>query len=321
LIAQTCRPETGGCKTRGDRGERAARPVRVKALPGPEEGRFPKRPVWGLVDLRRWKPPLRKAPCNSAPVSIASRVIKFWAIGIGCALLLYVGGIIAVSLNQRRMIFFPAHDAPDGSLQPWVVGGRVIGYCKRVERPRTVWLMAHGNAGQASGRAYVLQRMAATDALFVVEYPGYGQRSGSPAMEAMNAAVAEAYEVLRNEFPDTPVCAIGESIGSGPASMLATLRRPPDKIVLAVPFDTLASVAAGHFRWLPVNFILKDSWDNIAALRSFTGPIDIFCAAEDRIIPATHARKLAAALPQARLVSFQGAHNEWANTNAVRIER
>jgi pimeloyl-ACP methyl ester carboxylesterase len=181
--------------------------------------------------------------------------------------------------------------------------------------------MAHGNAGQASGRAYVLQRMAAGDALFVVEYPGYGQREGSPSMAAMNAAVAEAYGALRNEFPDTPVCVIGESIGSGPACMLATLPRPPDKIVLAVPFDALANVAANQFRWLPVRFILKDRWDNVAALKDYSGPIDIFCAAEDRIIPPRHARKLAEALPQCRFVSFQGAHNEWANTDVVRIER
>lgn len=248
-------------------------------------------------------------------------MIKLWAIGIGGVAILYAVAIVAVSLNQRRMIFFPTHDAPDGSLQPWVVGGRVIGYCQRVDRPRTVWLMAHGNAGQASGRAYVRQRMAPTDALFVVEYPGYGQRAGSPSMSDMNAAVAEAYEILRNEYPDTPVCAIGESIGSGPASMLGTLRRPPDKIVLAVPFDRLASVAANHFRWLPVRYMLKDRWDNIAALKSYTGPVDIFCAAEDQIIPPLHARKLAAALPQARLVIFQGAHNQWADTSVVHIER
>jgi pimeloyl-ACP methyl ester carboxylesterase len=248
-------------------------------------------------------------------------VIKFWAIGIGGVVLLYMGAIVAVSLNQRRMIFFPSHDAPDGPLQPWIVGGRTLGYCQRVERPRTVWLMAHGNAGQASGRAYVLPRMAPGDALFVVEYPGYGQRPGSPTMSAMNAAVAEAYEALRNEYPDTPVCALGESLGSGPVSMLATRRRPPDKIILAVPFDTLARVAAGHFRWLPVSFILQDRWDNIAALKGYTGPIDIFCAAEDRIIPSTHARTLADALPQARFVSFHGAHNEWANPTTLRIER
>src|ERR1700677_1402375 len=107
--------------------------------------------------------------------------------------------------------------------------------------------MAHGNGGQAAGRDYVLRRMSKEDSLYVLEYPGYGSREGSPSMESINQAASEAYRLLRARNPNTPVCVLGESLGSGPACMLAGEKIAPEKIMLVVPFDTLANVAAEHF--------------------------------------------------------------------------
>jgi uncharacterized protein len=234
---------------------------------------------------------------------------------------LYAVMALGVALNQRRMIFFPTHNVDATALRPWEVGGQVIGYCWPLERPATVWLMAHGNGGQASGRAYVRQRMRSEDALYVIEYAGYGGRAGVPSMATFNAAATEAYEVLRRSFPHTPIGVIGESIGSGPASMLAGHSRPPDKIVLVVPFDVLGNVAAAHFPLLPVRLMLKDRWDNVAALKTYSGPVDIFATDDDRVIPIQHARKLAESIPHARFITYRGGHNDWADSPEVRIER
>src|SRR5687768_1157441 len=102
--------------------------------------------------------------------------------------------------------------------------------------------MTHGNAGQAADRDYVLDRMSEQDSLYVLEYPEYGLRDESPSRESINQAASEAYRFLRSQNQDTPVCILGESIGSGPACALARKKIPPDKIVLVMPFDSLASV-------------------------------------------------------------------------------
>jgi len=228
---------------------------------------------------------------------------------------------VAVDFGQRSLIYFPTHDSVDTSLRPWVVAGKIIGYCRVAADPKAVWLMAHGNAGQASHREYVLGHMSESDSLYVLEYPGYGLRPGRPSKDSMNKAAAEAYQVLRREFPRTPVCVIGESIGSGPASFLASMKAPPDKIVLVVPFDTFASVASEHMPFFPVRAVLKDDWDNMGALRGYRGPIDIYGAIDDRIIPCEHAKRLAAALGNARLVMIEGGHNDWPQSALVRITR
>src|SRR5690348_14200874 len=101
-----------------------------------------------------------------------------------------------------------------------------------------------------------LRARIAFGARFGFHYPGYGRREGMPSKAAIDAAATDAYRLLRKTFPHTPICVIGESIGSGPACMLATQSPPPDKIVLVVPFDKLTSVAADHARFLPVSLMM-----------------------------------------------------------------
>jgi hypothetical protein len=179
--------------------------------------------------------------------------------------------------------------------------------------------MLHGNGGQASDRHYVLGHLSPRDALYVLEYPGYGSREGSPSRASIDAAAVSAYRALQKLHPDTPLCVLGESLGSGPACSLAREPRPPAKIVLVTPFDVLSRVAAHRFFFLPVGMILRDKWDNIASLRDYRGSVDIFGALEDEIIPVAHARNLAKSHPLARLIEIRGSHNEWSFDSSVRF--
>jgi len=115
------------------------------------------------------------------------------------------------------------------------------------------------------------------------------------------------------------VCVASESIGSGPASSLVGLSQPPDKFVLIVPFDKLSSVAENHFPSFLVRLILKDNWDNVASLSNYKGPVEIFGAESDTIIPVKHAKALAAAIPGSRLTIINGGHNDWAEKGRVKI--
>jgi pimeloyl-ACP methyl ester carboxylesterase len=110
-----------------------------------------------------------------------------------------------------------------------------------------------------------------------------------------------------------------ESIGSGPAASLAHLCRQPDKFVFIVPFDSLSSVAEDHFPAFLVRLILRTNWDNMKALLNFKGPVDIFGAERDTIIPVKHAKALAAALPGSSLAIIDGGHNEWSFEGRVKI--
>jgi len=229
--------------------------------------------------------------------------------------------VVLVYLLQRSLLFFPTHATTSTQMVPWREGDHTIGFCRVVPNAQNVWLMLHGNGGQASDRDYVLTRISEKDALYVLEYPGYGSRPGKPSRETINQAASEAYELLRATYPNTPVCVLGESIGSGPACSLAQEKLPPDKIVLVVPFDTLENVAAEHFPILPVRLLLRDRWDNVQAMKHFNGPVDIFGAADDTVIPFYHARALASQIPNAHFFAIPGGHNEWSEQTDVTIKR
>jgi pimeloyl-ACP methyl ester carboxylesterase len=221
---------------------------------------------------------------------------------------------------QRKALFYPTHDARDNGLAKWSHDGEVIGFAREAAQPRNVWLLLHGNGGQAADRTYALAAFSEADSVFILEYPGYGLRTGKPSRDSIDTAARQAYALLRARFPHTPVCVAAESLGSGPASVLAGEVRPPDKLVFVVPFDNLKSVAAHHVSYLPVGVILAGSWNNVEAITGYRGPVEVFGAERDNVIPVAHAKALAASLPQARFHLIPGGHNDWSHQSAVRFE-
>jgi pimeloyl-ACP methyl ester carboxylesterase len=228
------------------------------------------------------------------------------ALSVGTLFILLFG----CSSIQRRLLYFPTHEPGSNGLTEWKYEGQLVGFAREVSSPKCVWLMLHGNAGQASDRAFALPNFSETDSVFIMEYPGYGVRKGTPSMRSFNEAALRAYDFLRALYPGRPICVVGESIGTGPASMLAALPRPPDKLVLVVPYDVLAKVAAEHFPFLPVCLLLRDKWNNVEALAHFQGPLEIFAASHDVVIPIAHARNLAATKSQAIFHEFPGGHSD-----------
>lgn len=230
-----------------------------------------------------------------------------------------IWGTFGCSLIERKLLFYPTHNDHDNGLTPWIKNGEIIGYSRNVESPKNVWLMLHGNAGQASDRIYAVPCFSSEDSVFILEYPGYGKRKGVPSKETFDQSAREAYFFLRETYPHIPVCVAAESIGSGPASYVASLPQKPNKLVLIVPFDRLSSVAEYHFPSMLVRLILSDNWDNVDVLSNFKGPIEIFGAEEDTVIPISHAKALAATLPGSKLIIINGGHNDWSYDGRVKI--
>ena len=247
--------------------------------------------------------------------SRSSRMLIFALVLAAFLLMLNTGCV----LLERKLLFFPTHDTRTNGLPSWRDSEDVIGFAREVNQPKAIWLMLHGNGGQAADRAYAIQAFASDDSIYILEYPGYGARMGKPSKESFNLAAQQAYLLLRKQYPSRPVCVVSESIGSGAASYLASLPEPPNKLVLIAPFDRLRRVAQEHFpSWL-VALLLRDDWNNVELLANYRGPVEIYGAANDEVIPVSHARALAAAIPQAKFTLITGVHNDWSHGDQVRI--
>src|SRR5665213_2941335 len=146
-------------------------------------------------------------------------------------LALAICAIFGCAPLQRRLIYFPplfkAAKADEmghaAKLERWInPAGASIGW-KRLssEQPaRGRILLCYGNGSSAIGcapYANVIQAVAAFD-IFLLEYPGYGDRRGSPSETSLFGAADEALPLLGTNLP---VYLVGESLGTGVACYLA----------------------------------------------------------------------------------------------------
>jgi pimeloyl-ACP methyl ester carboxylesterase len=256
---------------------------------------------------------------------------RLWHV-LRVVLLVWLGLLAFLALSQNSMISYPSrHDA--ASLQrgaeaqgfsPWQnSGGETIGYRSLPPpddpRPPLAILITHGNAGYALHRGdYTpLLRAAAPDraiSVYILEYPGYGARSGSPSQPDFLAAANEALDKIPK---DIPLILLGESIGTGVAS--ATAAAHPDRItglLLLTPFDSLANVAQHHYPLLPVRWIMRDQYPSEEWLKNYRGPIAIILAEDDTIVPAKFGQKLqdTYAGPKKLIIADQAGHNNLLHT-------
>ena len=174
----------------------------------------------------------------------------------------------------------------------------------------------HGNAGSARQRDYLAAPLLQLGLRVVVaEYPGYGARPPGSRREVELVREGKALvEEVRGHFGG-PVVLIGESLGAALAAAVAgDAALQVSGVVLITPWQDLASVARWHYPWLPVGLLLRDRFDNLAALQGFRGAVAVVTAGADEIIPAAEGRRLYQALdtPRKQLFVLPGAgHNDW----------
>lgn len=217
--------------------------------------------------------------------------------------------VILVTVFQRSLLYFPVRGseaqmlaaAEASGMQPWRdAGGAIIGWrsgASRESPPANRLVVFHGNAGFALNRTYYVEGFERLDGgrtweVLLFEYPGYGARPGDLGETAFNTAAHAAVKALA-AADARPIYLLGESIGSGPACALAAIE--PQRVAgicLITPFRRLVDVAAHHYPFLPVRLILRDRWDNAAALASWRGRLAVRLAGEDEIIPTAHGRRL-----------------------------
>ena len=216
--------------------------------------------------------------------------------------IVYLGVVLLAALFQRRLLYFPTKLPRERAEQtalgegfvPWKTkAGQTIGW-KIPARgsPTGSVLVVHGNAGYALDRGYIAKPIHAAAALdvYVLEYPGYGARSGSPTLKSFLAAGEEACNTLPT---DLPVYLVSESIGAGVVAHLA--KKFPTKVsglLMFAPFDDLGSVAQSQMPFLPAKWILRDRFRPAAWLADYRGPVKIIVAERDEIIPPRFGRRL-----------------------------
>ena len=230
-----------------------------------------------------------------APRSKASLGKRFFRTLMLCAAL-YLLACVGCARFQRRLIYFPPVFSPERvdelakseNLERWTIPqGEPVGWMRRSPKQPAQGqvLVTHGNACCAFQCAHLVDAIQQTAPLdvFVVEFPGYADRPGTPTERTLDDAAAEAIQLLTT---NTPLYLVGESLGTGVAAYLAGLY--PEKvagIALLAPYSRLADVAQAHIRILPVRLLLRDRFPAEDYLHNYHGPLSVLVGGQDSVVP------------------------------------
>lgn len=216
--------------------------------------------------------------------------------------ILYAGLVGFVAARQDRFLYQPIQE-PESSLLK-LATGRQMQPLRNAQGEVVAWhlpnpsatrrlIVFHGGAGYALHRHYYAEgfhRLGWDVCLF--EYPGFGARTGTPGKESFYTAassfVAEAVGADKR-----PTFLLGESMGSGTVSAIAgNMPNAIAGVALVVPYARLAEVASHHLPYIPIGLILRDQYDNIAALSKYRGPLTVVVADQDEVVTADQGRNL-----------------------------
>lgn len=242
----------------------------------------------------------------------------------------FYGGMVALLyLTQRSLQYFPEPfaTAPDAAGLPEAEevvlttadDERIIAWHVPPRGAQPVVLYFHGNGAALRARATRFRSLIEDGSgLVALSYRGYGGSSGSPSEAGLLADAAAAYAFAASRYGTARLVLWGESLGSAPAVAIAAAS-PVGAVVLESPFSSAVDVAAAHYWYVPVRWLMKDQFRSDLRIGRVTAPVLVMHGDRDVVVPFVLGERLYGLIKAPKeLVRFPGlGHNELGANGAV----
>lgn len=200
------------------------------------------------------------------------------------------------------------------------------------DRAPTV-LHVHGNAGNIESHVWFTEFLpAAGFNLFIFDFRGYGRSEGAARRRRpLIADTAAALDMLLAR-PDVDPARIGmyaQSLGGAIGLNVMAERSELRSAVVMSGFSSWRDIAAGAVGGDPpgavsrllARVLIKDHDRPDDAIARIDRPLLVIHGTDDRIVPASHGRRLAAAGPTASLLEIAGGDHNGMRTSHPEIDR
>lgn len=177
------------------------------------------------------------------------------------------------------------------------------------EKPAPVIIFAHGNAELIDFCPEDVKPFTHLGiGILLVEYPGYGRSEGTPSQESITETFIKAYDTItaRKDVDAEKIILLGRSVGGCAVCALST-KRPSAALILV---SSLTSIRSFATKYLVPGFLVRDPFDNLAAVSAYSGPVLIIHGKYDNIIPYKHGNALYKAARNGKLVTYACGHND-----------
>jgi uncharacterized protein len=192
-------------------------------------------------------------------------------------------------------------------------GVKLHGWFLPAESEKGTVLMFHGNGGNISHR---LETIAIFHRLgynvMIIDYRGYGQSQGSPSEQGTyrDAEAAWAHLTRTRKIDADKIVIFGRSLGGAVAAWLAVEKHSAG-LILESTFTSVPDRAAELYRYLPVRFLARMSYNTLGRIDKLRCPLLIIHSPDDEIIPYHHGRQIfESAKEPKRFQEISGRHND-----------
>ena len=249
----------------------------------------------------------------------------------------YVMLLAALYLLQRQMLYFPDQTVPSPAesglpdmsvVRPRTADGLDLGAWYRPARAgRATILYLHGNAGHIGYRGRRVRPFLDHGfGVLLLEYRGFGGNPGRPSEAGLVSDARAAIAFLKDAgVRSEDVVLYGESLGSAIgiaiAAELADAGEPVAAVVLEAPLSSVREIAAHHYPWVPVRWLLHDRFESASRVAAIGAPLLIVHGDGDRVVPIRYGKMLfdAALQPKEAVWISGGGHEDLSRFDLHRI--
>jgi uncharacterized protein len=222
-------------------------------------------------------------------------VARVILIVLAIAAFIYAALCLALFLGQRSFLYYPqAKSAADDNTLTLNTDGERVLVTTRLRPGSEAVIYFGGNAEDVSRSLPTLESAFPGRSLYALNYRGYGGSTGKPSEPALIADALTLFDRVHIEHPHITI--IGRSLGSGVAVHITSMR-PVERLVLVTPYDSLANIAAIHFPYFPVRWLLLDKFESWRYAPKVTAPTKMIAAQNDEVIPLASTESLYKRLP------------------------
>ena len=184
---------------------------------------------------------------------------------------------------------------------PTADGEKMHAWLFSLQNSNKITVVSHGNAANISYRMHIAKALLkAGCSVLMYDYRGYGMSTGSATMNGISDDGVTAYDYVRNtlKYDDKQIILYGESIGSGVACHVASLR-PCLGMIIQSGLSSIPSTAKAQIPFLnifPDVFFAKPHLANADALKNIHIPVLLIHGKLDHIVaPGESAKMFASA--------------------------
>lgn len=241
-------------------------------------------------------------------------------IGIGISLLLL--SIIGLYMFQEKLIFrsekLPQDytfnfDFPFEEITLQNADGKALNALLfKAERPKGLVIYFHGNKGNLSDWGALAPQFTSQHYdVLMMDYRGYGKSRGKRSEKVLYQDANLLFKEAKKQYDEAKIVVYGRSLGTTFATYVAAKNRPK-KLILESPFYSMIDLVSNKYPILPVEKLLKYSFETGVYMQDVMCPVTIIHGTDDGVVPFSSGQKLFWTIAEEKrkfIVIKNGKHN------------